>query len=418
MTTLITGERQHNDNSNHIEIDSIEALKARSAKSGIEHLIVWAFARTEIRDNKYYVANYAHRYLTEMAEIFPKVTLMSNTWHIPQNYQSQIDTDRIDVSLFKIQRGALSINPILRKSLDVNKRTVVLLQIPNPIFAFLFPYFSLRAKRLFTYAANDWRANARDKREQGKYVRSIYEPMVSDYAFRRSDAIFVRGPRLYKNAVELNDNVHITLPLTPLIGNTAFREPTDTCQNEKINLLFVGKLVPVKGVDLILEAIRIIVSRNPDLADRLHLNVVGHGDEREALEQEVYQMGWRDKVVFHGFVDDSAKLLDIYQQTDIQIVPSKHPYEGLPRVIEEGLYNSLPIIATPSGSIPDAFNDGEDIIFVPFKDSLAVADAIQRIVNDDELRQRLIHSNQSVANAIRSGATPARQHATVMLNTL
>jgi glycosyltransferase involved in cell wall biosynthesis len=69
--------------------------------------------------------------------------------------------------------------------------------------------------------------------------------------------------------------------------------------------------------------------------------------------------------------------------------------EGFPRVVNEALLHSLPVIVTPVGGIPDELVDGEQVLFVPTRSPKATAEAIVRLANDAQLRKRMIRQGYS-----------------------
>jgi glycosyltransferase involved in cell wall biosynthesis len=81
-------------------------------------------------------------------------------------------------------------------------------------------------------------------------------------------------------------------------------------------------------------------------------------------------------------------IFDCMRASDLLVLPSLS--EGTPHVLAEARANSLPCIATAVGGVPDVVTDGHDALLVPPKDAFAIAQAIERIVRDGELRRALI----------------------------
>ena len=87
--------------------------------------------------------------------------------------------------------------------------------------------------------------------------------------------------------------------------------------------------------------------------------------------------------------------------------------EGFPRVINEALLHSLPIIVTPVGSVPDELADGEHAVFVATKSPETVARAIDEIINHQALRQHLIREGYTWG--VEQMSEPSwQQHARVL----
>jgi teichuronic acid biosynthesis glycosyltransferase TuaC len=135
-------------------------------------------------------------------------------------------------------------------------------------------------------------------------------------------------------------------------------------------LLWVGRMVPVKGLDVLLEACLLLKSRN--LSFRLYL--VGDGPLLESLETRVKADGLQEQVRFAGAVPHE-QLADWYRAADLTVLPSRS--EGVPNVLLESLACGTPFIASRVGGVADlAENPERDL--VPPEDPEALAAAIVR----------------------------------------
>jgi len=113
----------------------------------------------------------------------------------------------------------------------------------------------------------------------------------------------------------------------------------------KFICLFVGRLVPKKGIEELLEAAKIT-------SERVKFLIVGDGPLEESIK---YQVSSIKNLIFLGKVDNE-KLPIYYNAADVLIVPSTHE-EGFGRVILEALSCGLPVIGSNRGAIPEAMND-------------------------------------------------------------
>ncbi|WP_083861982.1 glycosyltransferase family 4 protein [Halogeometricum pallidum] len=143
----------------------------------------------------------------------------------------------------------------------------------------------------------------------------------------------------------------------------------------------VARMAPNKGHRNFLRAAESIAEDHPDVT---FLVVGGGGDSyRQELREEFDVEG--GNVVFTGFVESIESL---YELTDIVAVPSRD--DNLPKVIQEALVFDCAVVASDTGGIPELVADGETGLLVPeLDDGTALADAIERLVNDSELRERL-----------------------------
>ena len=103
-----------------------------------------------------------------------------------------------------------------------------------------------------------------------------------------------------------------------------------------------GRLAPVKGHGVLLEAMRL-------LPRDVQLIIVGDGEERERLQRQADDSGLHERVTFLGHRDDMA---DIFPALDVFCLPSLN--EGLPRVIIEAQSCGVPVVASDVGAMRDA----------------------------------------------------------------
>lgn len=141
-------------------------------------------------------------------------------------------------------------------------------------------------------------------------------------------------------------------------------------------VLFVGRMVPYKGLPVLLEAVARARSTLPEL--RLYL--AGRGPERPGLEARVARLGLSDTVRFLGFVPDE-RLGELYRSADVVACPSLGLLESTPTTLEEAAAVGTPILGSdlPGAreSLPD---DGVHGLLCPPGDAEALARALERLL--------------------------------------
>src|SRR5690606_4716037 len=140
--------------------------------------------------------------------------------------------------------------------------------------------------------------------------------------------------------------------------------------NGRRHLLFIGNLLPVKGVDVLLDACRALASRRDDWC----LHLVGDGAGRAGLEQQARALGLADRVVFHGS-RAHAELPEWLRASDLFVLPSRS--EGIPNVLLEASACATPWVASDVGGIPEIVSLGAGTL-VPPEQPDALADALAR----------------------------------------
>ena len=172
------------------------------------------------------------------------------------------------------------------------------------------------------------------------------------------------------------------LELLPLGVDVARFRPVDRPPPiGRLRVGFVGRLIPHKGVDVLLRALA--------LDERLDADVYGAGPEAGALGDLAGELGVTDRVTFHGYVDE-ADLPDVFPIFDVLAVPSV-PVPGwleqFGRVVVEGQASGVPSVASASGALPDVV--GAAGLLVPPGDPAALAAALVRVLDEPGLWDRL-----------------------------
>lgn len=146
------------------------------------------------------------------------------------------------------------------------------------------------------------------------------------------------------------------------------------CQEERSGLLFVGRLVSVKGVDLAIEALRHLHQRGVEQS----LTICGDGPDRKELEERVYQMGLTDFVSFEGWTDPEELVLR-YSRAEATLIPSR--YEPFGIVALEAIACGCPVVASSVQGLPEAV--GECGLLVKPDSPEELADAIEQVLKPD-----------------------------------
>ena len=158
-------------------------------------------------------------------------------------------------------------------------------------------------------------------------------------------------------------------------------------------LLFVGRIEPLKGLDILLQAIA-YMRKQPELSDlQFCLTVIGGDPEAGNPNQEMQriqslreQFGLQDLVTFLGKKSQET-LPYYYSAADAVVVPSF--YESFGMVALEAMACGTPVVASQVGGLAYLVKDGETGFTVPVDDPVALAEPLTRILREDGLRSRL-----------------------------
>jgi len=175
-------------------------------------------------------------------------------------------------------------------------------------------------------------------------------------------------------------------------------------KRSKDRLLFVGRLNKQKGIEVLLHAL----SRIPDTS--LALDVVGDGEDREALVNLAAALGIGDRVHWLGALPQ-PRLADFYRGAAALVVPSVG--EGLGLVAVEAQLCETPVIAFDSGGLPDIIQHDRTGILVKDVDAAALAAAIVSLLERDDRGQSLGAASRMHALATFAPESVARRYADI-----
>nr|WP_026291441.1 glycosyltransferase family 4 protein [Marinobacterium rhizophilum] len=147
-------------------------------------------------------------------------------------------------------------------------------------------------------------------------------------------------------------------------------------------LLITRNLELIYGIDLALQALPVVQARFPGV----RLLIAGSGPERAALQRLAEDLGVADRVEFRGRLA-RQEVAELYRQADLLLNPSR--VDNSPNSIIEALGSALPVVSTRAGGIPQLVTDGETALLVDLDDPAALAAATLRVLEDDDLRDRL-----------------------------
>ena len=158
-------------------------------------------------------------------------------------------------------------------------------------------------------------------------------------------------------------------------------------------VLFMGRLVPIKGVGGLVRAAANL---------KVTLLLAGEGPEREDLERLARQQNVR--CIFLGQVSGLDRL-DAFAAADAFVSPSlileNGRSEGLPVSLLEAAAARLPCVASTSGGAADNFTPDEEMLFFPANDEAALRAQLIHLIEDESLRERLAARSNERAQALR-----------------
>ncbi len=148
-------------------------------------------------------------------------------------------------------------------------------------------------------------------------------------------------------------------------------------------LVTICRLVPAKGLDILLRACAELRGRNHPFV----LHIIGDGPIREELERAAQQLGIYDDTIFYGYMLHPEELLPFF---DVFVLPSRA--EAFGSVFAEAALCMLALVGTDVGGIGEQIDHGANGLLVPPDDPAALADALETVIADPQYRYELARS--------------------------
>lgn len=292
---------------------------------------------------------------------------------------------------FNLYKNFVFFIPKLKKivSDNISDWDIIGAVIPNIMGLSLVLQAKSYLKPSFIYLRGNHKKVVRYEFQRG-FKKILAWPTVSilDLLIKRiinNTLTFTLGKELYHKYKR--DNNFVFNIVTSIVSDKDIRKkiPKRVNASETIKLLYVGRLSPEKGIRYLIDSLSQLTK---EIQFKISLTIVGSGSEELTLRKKAKKLRLNHCTTFLGYVPYGSELIKLYQDSHIFILPSLT--EGVPLVLTEAMARGVPIIATSVGGVPDIIKDGKNGLLVPPANSQAIAEAVLRLMNDGELRIKLI----------------------------
>lgn len=182
--------------------------------------------------------------------------------------------------------------------------------------------------------------------------------------------------------------------LSNVVDTVRFNSDTDR-HSEPVRLISVGRLIPSKRFD---RFISLVARLRGTLNREVSGIIVGDGPLKDRLRAEVVLRGLPSSAIeLYGSIEDSAP---VYRKADVFVMTSE--YEGTPNVLLEAMASGLPVVAPKVGGVPEIIRDGQNGFLVKSDDEEGFCAALERLVNDPQLRLSLGRRGRACVEANHS----------------
>jgi glycosyltransferase involved in cell wall biosynthesis len=205
------------------------------------------------------------------------------------------------------------------------------------------------------------------------FVYKIIGPFLK-IIWNNADALVANSEGLRQLAMEFHDRNEIKI-INNGVDTDRFYPKKDKTEADRINILFVSRLIERKGLQFVIPKLKYI---QDSVGKEIHLTIVGDGPYRDTLEKIAVENDCGSMVSFAG-QKDKEELLAFYQAADIFILPSKK--EGMPNVVLEAMASGLPIVMTPCEGSKELVTDNGIVTSID-----EFADNLIKVCSDRNMR--------------------------------
>lgn len=286
-----------------------------------------------------------------------------------------------DLMAANVRSQPLGVGYLMTLIRSARRADCLQVHVPNMLAAFATMFVGRRA-RLIVH----WHSDVVGKGLLGRVLMPVERRMLE-----RADCIVATSQRYAEGSPSLRAHLSRVriVPIgvadhgaAPSEGADALPDDLVTWLGDSSVIVSIGRLVPYKGFDILIEATR-----------HIHLAkvvIVGKGPLEATLRENVKALGLEAEVYVAGFLSTDA-LCALLRRASLYCLPSVERSEAFGVVLPEAMSYGLPIVATDiAGSgVPWVNEHGVSGINVPVGDAVALAEACNMILNDEELRHRL-----------------------------
>ena len=192
---------------------------------------------------------------------------------------------------------------------------------------------------------------------------------------------------------------------------------TPGSDEDRQGLAFVGRLVDVKGVPVLIDAMAKLVSDHPDL----RLTVIGDGPERHNIEERIAAHGLQGNIDMAGSLPQDRIAMALRGARALvmpSVVTASGAEEGFGLVAVEAMGCGCPVIASNLAGIRDAVRDGDTGLVFESGDAKDLAEKIARLLGDEQLQARLARQARAYAVENFDWSVVGERYAELLLGTI
>ncbi len=220
----------------------------------------------------------------------------------------------------------------------------------------------------------------------GPVVVALYRESLGRYTLSHSDQVITSTPSYARTSrlawrydPEVVGNAVDVDRFNPMVDGSKIRRHLQIPPAEEAHMVMsVGRLVPHKGVEFLLEAV-------PMMNESAHVVIVGRGEWRGMLEESARRLGIAHRVTFAGSVP-WPELPNYHRAADIFVLPSISRLEAFGIVGLEAMSSQRPVVLSDIPGVRDVIEDGKEGLLSRPTDPKDIAEKVNTLIADPQLR--------------------------------
>lgn len=221
-------------------------------------------------------------------------------------------------------------------------------------------------------------------------LRNQFFRKIHNFTFKRVDKSIANSNYTASVCKKIYNH---EIDIVPMGYDSEIFYKIDVPKKEK-QVFYLGTLIERKGLEYLIKAMAMVAKKDP----RVKLFIAGDGIEKDKLQSLASSLNLLDKQIFFiGRIEEREKVR-FFQESGLFVLPSiidkDGNTEGQGVVLLEALASSCAVIASDVGGIPDIIKDGETGLLVPQKNPQAIAETINRLIENPEMRRRLAENGR------------------------
>ena len=208
--------------------------------------------------------------------------------------------------------------------------------------------------------------------------------------FKESNCFTVNTPYLKAQLLSLNPSIE-PIEILPVGLNTQFFKRQEVKHDTNhFDIVFCGRLIPLKGLDFALDIVKALVDKN---FNHVRFNIIGEGPMKKAIQDKIALLNLDHYVFLKGALNQE-QIKEVFEQSDVFLLsgiadPDTGQQEAQGLVIQEAQAMGLPVVISDAGGMKYGMIPNETGFVVPICDLDGFVNALESLITNSNLRQQM-----------------------------